>query len=209
MFDLASDVLRFLASLKKANPSAASSPEVNRLTREAATTIAGSQYGLVAPASPEDWNVEAFLPGASVETGPNPIRFGRPVLITGFNPVVRPIFPVDPLLGIPTIDDITVQIVIENERNITQGTGGQTKIQSAQFSNLSDFAIFLPRLIMRRLRTGDPAMTFNFRWAQPPNPSGAVFNDCRIRMGVFTRYLRKAEIEAEWRDAQELENPNA
>jgi hypothetical protein len=155
---------------------------------------------LHAPVAPLTWELHAELPGTSAETGDIPVRFLRPVEITGLFAVV---IPKRPLGGggliIPSIDDIEVQLTSDNEdlwtKRLTESgsEGGMVP--------LGGLTVAVPRLL-RIVPLGDaPDFTWKFSWAQFVSAASPIYEDAIIRLAIYARYISK-----ETRDAWIAEN---
>jgi len=149
---------------------------------------------LHAPIAPFSWELRAELPRTSEETGDIPMRFSRPVEILGLQAVV---IPVRPLAGggliIPTIDDIDVSLVSDNEdmwtkRLTDSGSAGA-------LVPLSGLTVDTPRLL-RIVPKGDaPDFTWKFAWAQFVSGT-PIYEDALIRCTIFARYISQATRDA-------------
>lgn len=186
---LADEILAFTRKLKaKGAQLLDDGVSVAAMERAANRSVEEEAAALYAPIAPEDWQITARLASGDLTTSAAPMRFGRALTIVAFNPSVIPVT-LGGGLRVPTLEDVLVEITIENERPITQGTGAQSQQVPNLYCTLADFSVQTPRLVMRKLNYPDPAMQVNFRWRL----GVGVYNDADIRMGCFTRYLTRAE----------------
>lgn len=191
---LADMVLRAVSRLAK-GPQALDDPNfLAELRRSAAHDVNASAVALYGPKSPEDFQITAQLPAGQAQVQAPQVRFGRAVELVAMNPTVVPIQnpALFPALRVPTPNDILVSIVVENEKNLTQGDGAQSTTVPSLYCQLSDFSVQLPRIVARKLNYPDAAIQFSFRWRLDPT-SPVQFLDADIRVGLFTRYLSKWE----------------
>lgn len=151
---------------------------------------------LCAPVTPETWALEAELSRTVEGTGDIPIRFTRPIEILGIRAQVVAKLPlVGGGLIIPTLDDVNVSLVTDNEDLWTRRV--QESGSNGNFVPLVHLTIDgNPGRLLRIVPRGDaPDLAFQFNWGQFTQGT-PFYEDAIVRLSLLTRYISKDDRDA-------------
>lgn len=156
---------------------------IDRLKRAAKNVWEGRFVAMQAPMAPDTWEIKVPLAKADAQAEGS-IRFDRPIRIIGILPIVTLTAAVGGDVA-ATPDDLEVRLVVDGERNFTQGNQDVATGQRADFVTLSAMGILTPRLVGRIITNPSPTVTATIKGKR----GAGVYAPCDVRLAFFTEYL--------------------
>ena len=183
---LSYEVLSFLSRVEKQGARAFDPNVLDRLRRAARSAWDGAYVAISAPVASDTWEIRTPLDTADTQAAGR-VRFDRPIRITAMLPIVTLTAPAGALV-VPTLDDLEASLVVDGERNFTQGTQDTVGGGPRDFVTLSGLSSAYPgpgRMFGRKLLSPTPVLTFTVRGKR----GVGVYAPCDVRLVIFSDYL--------------------